>query len=38
MCSNLDGSKIVTLVQTGQGDADRRDAMKWCFGITVDAE
>ena len=38
MRSNLDGSKIEILVQTGQGEADRRDAMKWCVGITVDAE
>jgi hypothetical protein len=38
MRSNLDGSKIETLVETGQGDADRRDATKWCVGITVDAE
>jgi len=38
MRSNLDGSKIETLVETGQGDADRRDAMKWCVGITVDAK
>jgi Low-density lipoprotein receptor repeat class B len=38
MRSNLDGSNIETLVQTGQGDSDRRDAMKWCVGITVDAE
>ena len=38
MRSNLDGSKIETLVQTGQGEADRLDAMKWCVGITVDAE
>src|SRR3954469_6491188 len=38
MRSNLDGSNIETLVQTGLGDSDRRDAMKWCVGITVDAE
>jgi hypothetical protein len=38
MRSNLDGSKIETLIQTGQGDADRRDAMKWCVGITIDPE
>jgi hypothetical protein len=38
MRSNLDGSKIEILVQTGQGEANRRDAMKWCIGITVDAE
>jgi len=38
MRSNLDGSKIETLVQNGQGDEDRRDIMKWCVGITVDAD
>lgn len=38
MRPNLDGSNIETLVQTGLGYFDRRDAMKWCVGITVDAE
>ena len=38
MCSNLDGSNIETLVQTGQGDSDRCDATNWCVGITVDVE
>lgn len=38
MRCNLDGSNIETLVDTGQGDADRRDATKWCVGIAVDAE
>ena len=38
MRSNLDGSKIETLVQNGEGDDDRRDQMKWCVGITVDAD
>ncbi|MDD2335813.1 MAG: hypothetical protein PHD01_04465 [Geobacteraceae bacterium] len=38
MRSNLDGSKIETLVETGQGDADRQDVLKYCVGITVDAE
>jgi hypothetical protein len=38
MRSNLDGSNIETLVETGHGDADRRDATKWCVGIAVDAE
>ena len=38
MRSNLDGSKIETLIENGKGDADRRDVMKWCVGITVDAE
>ncbi len=36
MRSNLDGSKIETLVETGQGDADRRDELRWCVGIAVD--
>jgi hypothetical protein len=38
MRSNLDGSKIETLVQTGQGDADRSDARNWCVGISVDTQ
>jgi sugar lactone lactonase YvrE len=36
MRSNLDGSQIETLVQTGQGENDRRDQTRWCVGITVD--
>jgi len=36
MRANLDGSDIETLVETGRGDADRRDLTKWCVGITVD--
>ena len=38
MRSNLDGSKIEILVDTSQGNTDRRDASKWCVGITVDAD
>jgi sugar lactone lactonase YvrE len=38
MRSNLNGSKVETLVQNGQGDEDRRDQMKWCVGITVDPD
>jgi hypothetical protein len=38
MRANLNGSQIETLVETGHGDADRRDPRKWCVGITVDAE
>jgi hypothetical protein len=38
MRSNVNGSSIETLVQTDQGDSDRRDATKWCVGITVDIE
>lgn len=36
MRANFDGSGIETLVQTGEGEDDRRDATKWCVGITVD--
>jgi len=36
MRANLDGSQIEILVQTGSGDADRRDARNWCVGIAVD--
>jgi hypothetical protein len=36
MRSNLDGSQIETLVETGRGDADRRDQTRWCVGITID--
>jgi DNA-binding beta-propeller fold protein YncE len=38
MRSNLDGSAIETLVETGHGDADRRDARNWCVGIAVDVD
>jgi hypothetical protein len=38
MRSNLDGSKIETLLQTAQQDVDRRDARNWCVGISVDAQ
>jgi hypothetical protein len=36
MRANLDGSQVETLVETGRGDADRRDQTKWCVGITID--
>jgi DNA-binding beta-propeller fold protein YncE len=36
MRSNLDGSNIETLVETGHGDANRVDARNWCVGIAVD--
>jgi hypothetical protein len=38
MRSNLDGSSIETLVQTGQGEADRADVPRWCVGIAIDVE
>jgi sugar lactone lactonase YvrE len=38
MRSNLDGSHMETLVETGRGDADRLDQTRWCVGITIDPE
>ena len=38
MRSNLDGSKIETLVEVARGDAARADASNWCVGIAVDVE
>jgi hypothetical protein len=38
MRSNIDGSAVEVLVETGRGDADRKDATKWCVGICVDAK
>jgi hypothetical protein len=36
MRCNFDGSHVETLVETGRGDADRRDQTRWCVGITID--
>jgi DNA-binding beta-propeller fold protein YncE len=38
MRSNLDGSEVETLVETGRGDEDRSDQSRWCVGITVDPQ
>jgi hypothetical protein len=38
MRANLDGSDIETLIETGHGEADRRDARNWCVGIALDVE
>jgi DNA-binding beta-propeller fold protein YncE len=38
MRANLDGSSVETLIETGRGDADRRDPRRWCVGIAVDAD
>jgi hypothetical protein len=38
MRSNLDGSNIQTLLETGHGEADRRDARNWCVGMALDVE
>jgi hypothetical protein len=36
--ANLDGTGLETLVQTGEGDADRKIETKWCVGIAVDPD
>lgn len=36
MRCDLDGSAIETLVETGQGDAERREQWRWCVGIAID--
>jgi sugar lactone lactonase YvrE len=36
MRSNADGSSIEVIVQTGDSDANRGDATRWCVGIAVD--
>ena len=38
MRANLDGSLVETLIETGRGDADRRDQTRWCVGVTIDPE
>ncbi|GLR56754.1 3-hydroxyacyl-CoA dehydrogenase [Rhizobium indigoferae] len=38
MRANLDGTNVEILVKTGEGEDDRRDATKWCVGITVDPQ
>ena len=38
MRCDLDGANVETLVQTGEGDEDRRDQTRWCVGIAVDAD
>jgi hypothetical protein len=36
MRANLDGSRVEILIQTGEGEGDRRDPSNWCVGVTVD--
>jgi len=36
MRANLDGSALETLIEAGNGDADRRDQTRWCVGLTID--
>ena len=37
MRANTDGSNVETLVITGSGDGERKDASRWCVGIAIDA-
>lgn len=36
MRCNFDGSELETLVQTGEGDEDRKDQTRWCVGVAID--
>jgi hypothetical protein len=36
MRCNLDGSKLETIIEAGCGEADSRDATRWCVGLTID--
>ncbi|MCC8935684.1 3-hydroxyacyl-CoA dehydrogenase [Bradyrhizobium sp. Arg68] len=36
MRANLDGSQLETLIESGRGDADRRDQTRWCVGLIID--
>ncbi|WP_213740039.1 3-hydroxyacyl-CoA dehydrogenase [Bradyrhizobium sp. dw_411] len=36
MRCNLDGSQLETLIETGRGEAESRDATRWCVGLTID--
>src|SRR6478736_4602886 len=38
MRSNLDGSRLETLVEAGHGDDDRRDQTNWCVGLAIDGK
>jgi sugar lactone lactonase YvrE len=36
MRANLDGSELETLIVTGEGDEQRKDASRWCVGLALD--
>jgi hypothetical protein len=36
MRCDLDGSQLETLIETGRGEAESRDATRWCVGLTID--
>jgi DNA-binding beta-propeller fold protein YncE len=35
--ARLDGTDITTLIQTGEGDEDRKDQTRHCVGVAIDA-
>lgn len=36
--ARLDGSEITTLIQTGEGDEERKDETRHCVGVAIDVE
>jgi hypothetical protein len=38
MRCNLDGARLETLIETGRGEADQRDATRWCVGLAIDSK
>jgi len=36
MRCDTDGSRLETLIETGRGEADSRDATRWCVGLAID--
>jgi hypothetical protein len=36
MRCSLDGSQLETLIESGHGEADRRDPTRWCVGLSID--
>lgn len=38
MRSNLDGSRLETLIETGHGEKDSQDQKRWCVGLTIDSK
>jgi DNA-binding beta-propeller fold protein YncE len=36
MRAKQDGSEITTLIQTGEGDEDRKDETRYCVGVAID--
>ena len=36
MRCSLDGARLETLVESGHGDVESKDATRWCVGLTID--